>query len=326
MLDPSEIRALLEKQFGRTPTDQQFEYFMADIDVDKDGTVSCDEYIANIFDDKAFLVDGKPHEYRTRGCRIPRTEHRASTVRQLCQLWHYVHQVGHCCCLSELPWHRGWHGRGLHTLHTHLVRRLLMHPRCSADLGVLCASGAALFGPFCCVDALLAAKANVNQAEQDGMSPLFISATKGHGGIVDALLAAKADANQARQDGASPVLFSAGQGDSGIMDALLAAKANVNLAMYNGFSPLHFSAQSGHACVVDALLAANANVNAPMTETSRHNPLTVPALMGPSCSSAGPSTRRCRRMTNRSPPRDWGAQFLHAYRRIPARPPWAVIS
>ena len=85
VLDPSEIRALLEKQFGRTPTDQQFEYFMADIDVDKDGTVSCDEYIANIFDDKAFLVDGKPHEYRTRGCRIPRTEHRASTVRQLCR-------------------------------------------------------------------------------------------------------------------------------------------------------------------------------------------------------------------------------------------------
>ena len=85
VLDPSEIRAVLEKQVGRAPTDQQFEYCMADIDVDKDGTVSCDEYIANIFDDKAFLVDGKPHEYRTRGCRIPRTEHRASTVRQLCR-------------------------------------------------------------------------------------------------------------------------------------------------------------------------------------------------------------------------------------------------
>ena len=61
VLDPSEIRALLEKQFRRAPTDQQFEYFMADIDVDKGGTVSCDEYIANIFDDKAFLVHGKPH-------------------------------------------------------------------------------------------------------------------------------------------------------------------------------------------------------------------------------------------------------------------------
>ena len=52
MLDPSEIRALLEKQFGRAPTDQHFEYFMAEVDVDKD---------ANIFDDKALLVDGKPH-------------------------------------------------------------------------------------------------------------------------------------------------------------------------------------------------------------------------------------------------------------------------
>jgi len=93
VLDPPEIRVLLQKQLGHAPSDQHYENFMAKFDGNEDGGLSLDEYIANIFTDKYFLVDGKPHEYRTRGCTIARTEVRASSMRQLRRVRDYVQRV-----------------------------------------------------------------------------------------------------------------------------------------------------------------------------------------------------------------------------------------
>jgi len=130
------------------------------------------------------------------------------------------------------------------------------------------------------VDALLAAKADVNQATEDGTSPLWVSAEKGHRGVVDALLAAKADVNQAGKDGTSPLWVSAQNGHGGVVDALIAAKADVNQAREHGVSPLFISSQQGHRGVMAVLLAAKAHVNTPMSVASRHNSLTIAALMG----------------------------------------------
>ena len=58
MLDPPEVRVLLQKQLGHAPSDAHYEKFMADFDGNEDGRLTLDEYIGNIVNDKAFLVDG----------------------------------------------------------------------------------------------------------------------------------------------------------------------------------------------------------------------------------------------------------------------------
>ncbi len=119
------------------------------------------------------------------------------------------------------------------------------------------------------VEALLAAKADPNQARTDnGVTPLMLAAEKGHLDVVGALLAAKADPNQAAtDDGATPLLLAAQGGYLDVVGALLAAKADPNQAKTDdGSTPLFFAAQRGYLDIVGALLAAKADPNQAATD------------------------------------------------------------
>jgi ankyrin repeat protein len=111
--------------------------------------------------------------------------------------------------------------------------------------------------------ALIAAGAKVNQAMDDGSTPLRMACQKGHTEIAAALLAAGAKVNQAADDGSTPLFIACQEGHTEVVAALIAAGAKVNQAADDGASPtpLFMACQEGHTEVVAALLAAGAKVN-----------------------------------------------------------------
>ena len=94
------------------------------------------------------------------------------------------------------------------------------------------------------VTKLLAANADVNQAPNDGATPLYIACDKGHTEVVTKLLAANADVNQADNDGATPLFIACHNGHTEIVATLLAANADVNQAKNNGITPLYIACQT----------------------------------------------------------------------------------
>jgi FOG: Ankyrin repeat len=67
---------------------------------------------------------------------------------------------------------------------------------------------------------------------------LFVASLQGHLEIVQALLAAKADVNAKVNDGPSALLMASQQGHVEVVRTLLAANADVNAAAANGATPL----------------------------------------------------------------------------------------
>ena len=124
-------------------------------------------------------------------------------------------------------------------------------------------------GPHRVVAKLIAANANVNQAENDGVTPLLIACQKGHTEIVTKLIAANADVNQANNNGATPLYVACQNGRAEVVTKLIAANADVNQADNDGVTPLYIACQNGHTEIVAKLIAANANVDQ-ANEQRRH--------------------------------------------------------
>jgi cytohesin len=59
------------------------------------------------------------------------------------------------------------------------------------------------------VRALIEAGADVNKAEDGGVTPLYMAAEQGHEAIVRAVIEAGADVNKAMDDGATPLCIAA---------------------------------------------------------------------------------------------------------------------
>ena len=74
---------------------------------------------------------------------------------------------------------------------------------------------------------LLKREANVNAANEDGTTPLFIAAEKGHRDIVALLLDHGADVKQTTTDGATPLHIAAEMGHRAIVALLLDEGADV---------------------------------------------------------------------------------------------------
>jgi ankyrin repeat protein len=110
------------------------------------------------------------------------------------------------------------------------------------------------------VQVLLEASANVNQATNDGMSPLFMASQEGHCDVVRLLLEASANVNQA-DTGASPLFIASQNGHCDVVQFLLSANANANAITDFGASPLMVSSHCGHKPIVRLLLEHHAEPN-----------------------------------------------------------------
>ena len=102
---------------------------------------------------------------------------------------------------------------------------------------------------------------NESMTNGSGTTALHIACYLGHAEIVMMLLAANADVDQANIDGATALFYACKKGYTEIVTKLLAASADANRADKNGCTPMYLACEDGHTVVVAMLLAANADVN-----------------------------------------------------------------
>jgi len=107
------------------------------------------------------------------------------------------------------------------------------------------------------------AQANVNQTNKSGTTPLFIAAERGHGQVARFLVEkGGATVNQAEDDGRTPLWAAAFDGYLEIVQVLVEAGAKANQTKNDGASPLYVAAQNGHAEVARILVEkGGANVD-----------------------------------------------------------------
>ena len=108
------------------------------------------------------------------------------------------------------------------------------------------------------VDALLAAKANVNAKSAVGDTAIMAAALNGHLDLVKKLRTRGAEINGA---GWTPLIYAATGGHDAIVEYLLAEGANVNAVSPNGTSALMMAVREGKVSTVTLLLAKGADVN-----------------------------------------------------------------
>ena len=106
------------------------------------------------------------------------------------------------------------------------------------------------------VVALLVARAAVNVAIDQGVSPLSYAAQLGHVEILKLLLRAKAEVDQAGICGGTPLMVAAFQGQPACVELLLAGGANVHYKSNDGFSALDCATLCKHTAV-EAVLRAH---------------------------------------------------------------------
>ena len=107
--------------------------------------------------------------------------------------------------------------------------------------------------------ALLKQRVDVNAPQGDGATALHWAAHFDDPVTADLLIRARANVNAANELGVTPLALASSRP---MVDKLLAAGANPNLVASTGESPLMVAARAGRADVVRALLSHGANVNA----------------------------------------------------------------
>ena len=122
---------------------------------------------------------------------------------------------------------------------------------------------AASKGDLATVRALIAARANVNAAQGDGMTALHWAAERGDLPMATVLLKAGAKVTPITRNGAyTPLHIAARAGNGAVVKALLAAGADPKVLTATGATALHLAAQAGDVAAVNALIAKKADVNA----------------------------------------------------------------
>ncbi len=124
-----------------------------------------------------------------------------------------------------------------------------------------------LIGDKDVVKACLDAKNDINQANENGATPLLMAAQNGHVDVVNALLAKEGiELNKALPAGETPLYMAAENGHVEVVNALLAKEGiDLNKADQFGITPLIIATTNGHVEVIKVLLA-EANKTIPDTE------------------------------------------------------------
>ena len=112
------------------------------------------------------------------------------------------------------------------------------------------------------VEQLLRQKANPNETDPDGATPLAWAALRANPEIAALLLQAKADPNRANELGIGPLSLAISNCSTPLVTQLLAHGANPNLPRENGETPLMTAARLGRPDMMKLLLLKGAKVNA----------------------------------------------------------------
>ncbi len=110
------------------------------------------------------------------------------------------------------------------------------------------------------VKLLIKAGADLNEARNDGATPLYMASQNGHNKVVAILLKAGADLNQGTDDGVTPLYIASQNGHVEVVEILVKAGADFNQT-WEGVTPLFKASQYGHAGVVGILVKAGADLN-----------------------------------------------------------------
>lgn len=113
-------------------------------------------------------------------------------------------------------------------------------------------------GNMATVDALLAAKANVNARSPAGDTAIMAASLSGHLELVKKLRAAGA---QVDGPGWTPLIYAATGGKDDVVSYLIAQGAKVNAVSPNGTSALMMAVREGKGSTVTLLIARGADVN-----------------------------------------------------------------
>jgi ankyrin repeat protein len=109
--------------------------------------------------------------------------------------------------------------------------------------------------------AMIAAGADVNQAQADGTTPLHWAAYKVDRELVNALLRKGARANVINRYGATPLAEAVKIADAELVAMLVEAGADANVANEDGQTPLMLAARTGNVGVARLLVEQGADVN-----------------------------------------------------------------
>ena len=105
-------------------------------------------------------------------------------------------------------------------------------------------NAAAMKGSVLLIQILLHHKANVNQIDSMGLTPLMVAALNGHTNVVMELLAKGANVNQKSNDDETALHLAMKGGSLGVVNLLLEKGANINAQTKSmKFTPLHFAAR-----------------------------------------------------------------------------------
>jgi ankyrin repeat protein len=122
---------------------------------------------------------------------------------------------------------------------------------------------AAQSGDLKAARSLLRQSADVNAAQQDGMTALHWAVQRGDLAMTNLLLGAGADIGKPNRTGATPLYLAATNGNAAMIERLLAAGADANAVLTTeGETVLMLTAYTGSAEGVRALLERGANPNA----------------------------------------------------------------
>ena len=127
--------------------------------------------------------------------------------------------------------------------------------------------GAARAGDVAAARALIAQRADVNSAGEDGFTALHWATQRDNADLVEMLLAAGANAKATTRYNITPLYLAALNGDARIVERLLQAGADANGTSHEGQPAIMTAALAGNPAVIRALIShgATPNVTEPLS-------------------------------------------------------------